>query len=121
MQSQQGSSGLVTPFLTTGSALKAYSANAVVPAWVDFIEATGGVGGIMLTLTPGAIPTGDPTNPRVLYQIYQAAKEDAAAGIITFVDPNGALFNGQSSYVLNNQYQWAIFQWNGVGWRVIGN
>src|SRR5579864_6811075 len=121
MQSQQSTSGLFTPYLTIGSALQPYTANAVVPGWVDFIKATGGAGGITLTLTPSSTPTGDPTNPRVLYQTYYAMKYDAAAGAITFIDPNSALFNGQPSWVLNNQYQWAIFIWDGVGWHVIGN
>jgi hypothetical protein len=121
MQSQQATSGLGTPYLTNGAALQRYSANAVVPGWVDWIKATGGAGGITLTLTPGSTPTGDPTNPRWLYETYFAMKDDVAAGAITFVDPNGALFNGQSSYVMNNQFQWAIFQWDGISWHVIGN
>jgi hypothetical protein len=121
MQSQQATSGLGTPFLTNGVALQRYSANAVVPAWVDWIKATGGAGGITLTLTPGATPTGDPTNPRWLYEVYYAMKDDAAAGIVSLIDPNGALFNGQPWYDLTNQYQWAIATWDGIGWHVIGN
>ena len=31
------------------------------------------------------------------------------------------LFNGQSSYDLVDQWQWAIFMWNGATWDCIGN
>jgi hypothetical protein len=121
MQSQVSTNATLTPLLQNGAALQRYTANAVVPISVDFVKATGGAGGITLTLTPAIYPTGNPTNPVFLYQTYYAMKDDVAAGVITFVDPNGAMFNGQSSYVLNNQYQWAIFVWDGIGWHVLGN
>jgi hypothetical protein len=121
MQSQQATSGLFTPFLENGAGILRVSASAVMLDSTDVIKATGGAGGITLTLTPAIDPTGDPTNPTYLYQVYYAKKDDAAAGAITFVDPNNALFNGQPSWQLTNQHQWAIFIWNGVGWDVMGN
>ena len=121
MQSQQSTSAFLSPVFKSGTAQQRYAANAVVPTSVDFIKGTGGAGGIVLTLTPAIYTTGDPTSPTYLYQTYWAMKDDVAAGTVTFVDPNGALFNGQASYVMNNQYQWAIFIWDGIGWHVIGN
>jgi hypothetical protein len=121
MQSQVSTNAALTPVFENGAARTAYSASAVVPASVDFIAATGGAGGITLTLTPVIYPTGSPGSPRMLLSVYYAIKSDAAAGVVIFIDPNGALFNGQSSYELTDQYQWAIFCWNGVGWDVLGN
>ena len=121
MQSQQAISAILTPTLESGAAILRVAANAIVGDTVDYIKATGGAGGIIITLTPGIDFTGDPTNPTVLYQVYYVRKDDAAAGAITIVDPNNALFNGQASWVLNNQYQWAICIWTGAGWDVIGN
>jgi len=121
MQSQTSTSALLSPVLKNGTALLRYAASAVVPTSVDWIKATGGAAGIVLTLTPAIFATGDPTSPTYLYQTYFATKDDAAAGLVSFVDPNGALFNGQPSWDLVNQYQWAIFVWDGIGWHVIGN
>jgi hypothetical protein len=105
----------------TGVSPKAFSATGVVLPSVDVIRATGGAGGITLTLSPAIYSTNSPQGPLFLCQVYYALKIDAGVGIITFVDPNGALFNGQSSYILINQWQWAIFMWNGTTWDVIGN
>lgn len=121
MQSQQSTSAFLSPVLKSGTALLRFVASAVVATSVDWIKATGGALGITLTLTPAIYATGDPTSPTYLYQTYYAMKDDAAAGIVSFVDPNGAVFNGQPSYDLVNQYQWAIFVWDGIGWHVIGN
>jgi hypothetical protein len=121
MQSQVSASAALSPVLENGAALTRYAANAVVPAAVDFIKATGGVAGIQLTLTSAIYQTGNPASPTLLYQTYYAMKDDAGVGAVSFVDPNGALFNGQSSYELTDQYQWAIMVWDGIGWHVLGN
>jgi len=121
MQSQVSTNAALTPVFENGAALTRYSASAVVPASVDFIKATGGAAGIALTLTPMIYPTGSPGSPTFLYSVYYAMKDDAAAGAVSFIDPNGAMFNGQSSYELTDQYQWAIFCWDGIGWHVLGN
>jgi len=109
--------------MKAGASPRAYSANAVVLPSVDFIKAIGGSGGITLTLTRGVYPTatGSPSFPTFLYQVYYARRDDAGAGAATFIDPNGALFNGQASWELTDQYEWAIFIWDGTGWNVIGN
>lgn len=121
MQSQQPCSGALSAALKNGAAILLVTANTTVRRVIDYIKATGGAGGITITLTPGIDASADPTNPIFLYQVYHARKDDAAAGAITFVDLNGALFNRQPSWVLNNQDQWAIFIWNGTGWDVFGN
>jgi hypothetical protein len=96
-----------------------FSANAVVPVGVDVIRGTGGAGGITLTLTPASyVVQASGAVTITVYQSYQAMKVDAGVGPVTFVDPNGALFNGQSSWDLVDQYQWATFAWNGTGWEV---
>jgi hypothetical protein len=121
MQSQQATNATVNQSLTSGAALKAYAANATVLPGIDLIKATGGAGGITLTLTAGITPTGNPAAPDFLYQVYYARRDDAGAGAVVFVDSKGALFNGQASWELLDQYQWAIFIWDGTGWNVIGN
>lgn len=104
----------------SGSVPTPYSASGVVPTTVDFIRATGGSGGITLTLTPSANVVTGPSGTYTVYQTYRAKKVDSAAGLITFIDPNGALFDGASSYVLSQQGQWADFIWNGTSWDVFG-
>ena len=104
-----------------GASPRAYNANAAVLPSVDFIKAAGGSGGITLMLTRGVYPTGSPASPTFLYQTYYARRDDAGAGAVVFVDSNGALFNGQASWELLDQYEWAIFIWDGTGWNVIGN
>ena len=110
---------------SAGSVPQAYSASGVVPTAVDYIRATGGSGGIILTLTGGVFLAQTPGGTVAVNQRYEAMKIDAAAGAVEFIDAGGALFNGQPSYTLNNQWQWAIFTWvvtGGVGsWDVIGN
>lgn len=120
MLSQPSTSAIVNAN-ETGSSPKAFSASAAVPASVDLIRATGGASGIILTLTQAIYPTNSPQGPLQLYQVFHAMKVDAGVGVVSFIDALGALFNGQSSYDLANQYQWAIFMWNGVSWDVMGN
>ena len=105
----------------TGSVPTPYNTNGVVPTSVDLIRATGGSGGIALALTPGTAVFTGPSGVFSIYQTYYAMKVDAGAGVITFTDLNGALLNGASSYVLENQWQWAIFCWNGTSWDAFGN
>jgi hypothetical protein len=120
MLSQPSTSAIVNAN-ETGSSPKAFNASAVVLPSVDLIRATGGAAGIVLTLTPAIYPTNSPQGPLQLYQVYHALKVDAGVGAVSFVDPNGATFNGQSSYELVDQYQWAIFMWTGTVWDVFGN
>jgi hypothetical protein len=106
---------------SAGSVPQAYSASGVVPTAVDYIRATGGSGGIALTLTEGIFLAQTPAGTVQVYQRYEAMKIDAGAGAVVFSDANGALFNGASTYTLSDQWQWAIFTWNGTSWDVIGN
>ncbi len=104
------------------STIQTYSVGSVVPASVDVIRAAGGAGGITLTLTPKTYVLQEPGGVTIaVYETFRDIKTDAAAGVVTFVDPNGALFNGDSSYDLVDQWQFAIFQWNGTGYDVFGN
>lgn len=120
MLSQPSTSALINSN-ETGVAPKAFNASGVVLPSVNMIRATGGSSGIVLTLTRAIYPTNSPQGPLMLYQVYYAMKVDAGVGIIQFIDASGALFNGQSSYDLVNQWQYAIFMWNGTTWDCIGN
>jgi len=107
--------------IPAGSVPTAYTANGTVSTSVDYIRATGGAGGIALTLTPSSLLVTGPTGSFTVYQVYFAKKIDSAAGAVTFTDLNGALFeSGEASYVLSQQGQWAIFLWNGTTWDVFG-
>jgi hypothetical protein len=99
----------------------AYTASGIVPTQVDYIRATGGANGIALQLTPGIFQAQGPNGTVGIYQTYFAMKVDAGAGVVTFSDVNGALINGGATYTLENQFQWAIFMWNGTSWDVFGN
>jgi hypothetical protein len=118
MLSQPSTSAIVNA-LETGVSPHAFSASEVVLPSVDLIRATGGTSGITLTLTPQIYPTNSPQGPLALYQVYHAIKIDAGVGAVTFVDPNGALLNGYAYWELIDQWQWAIFMWNGTSWDVI--
>jgi|GEM_PF-7131865 len=89
----------------------AYNANANVAATAEVLEGTGGSGGITLTLPSAAANTG---------KFFYAMKVDSGAGAVTLVDAAGALFNGDNSYVLENQWQAVKLQSNGTRWNVIG-
>lgn len=76
------------------------------------VEATGGVGGITLSTQSASVPTG---------QIYTIKKVDSGAGAVTISDLAGANFDGDSTYILADQWQYVTIQWNGSRWNVIGN
>jgi hypothetical protein len=109
----------------TGVAPTNFSASGVVLPSTDLIRATGGAGGIVLTLTRAVYPTNNPAGPTFLGQAYYAIRVDAGIevgnGLVQIVDPGGALFNGYPSWDLENRWQWAIFMWNGTTWDVIGD
>lgn len=108
-----------------GSVPQLYTASGIVPITVDFIRANGGSAGIALQLTEGVYVTQTPNGAISIYQRYEAIKIDAdvgsGGGAVVFSDPSGALFNGDPTYSFVNQWQWAIFIWNGTSWDVIGN
>lgn len=107
---------------SVGSVVTAYNANGTVPTSVDFIDAQGSSGGIALVLTPGQTLVKPPVGAGVIvYQRYEAVKNDAAAGAIVFTSLSGELINGVASYSLSNQWQWVVFIWNGTAWRAFGN
>jgi hypothetical protein len=120
MQSQPSTSALINAN-ETGMSPKVFSASGIVLPSIDFIRAIGGAGGIVLTLTPAVYPTGSPALPTMLYQVYHGIKTDSGVGVVSFIDPNGALFNGQSAYDLVDQWQWVMMAWNGVSWDCLGN
>jgi hypothetical protein len=120
MLSQPSTSALVNAN-ETGASPTNFSASGVVLPSTDLIRATGGASGIVLTLTRAIYPTNSPQGPLMLYQVYYAIKVDAGVGVVQLVDPSGALFNGQPSYDLVDQWQYAIVMWNGTTWDVIGN
>jgi hypothetical protein len=78
----------------------AYSASGTLPAppnLPDIVEATGGSGGITLTLPSAA------ANPGALVIVK---KVDSGAGAVTLQDAASANIDGQSTYVLANQFQY---------------
>jgi len=81
----------------------------------NLILATGGACGITLTLTPSYVEREDGAT---ITSVYAAMKVDQGAGVVVFVDPKGALFNGQASWRLAHQHEFAIFIWDGSGWHV---
>lgn len=94
-----------------GLASTAYSANANVPNTIEVIEGTGGAGGITLSL-PSAAANAN--------KVFYAKKVDSGAGAVTINDVAAALIDGDSSYVLLNQWQYVVLQSNGTRWNVIG-
>lgn len=93
----------------------AYSASGSLPAppnVPDVAEATGGSGGITLTLPSAA------ANPGALYRIK---KVDSGAGAITIQDAASATIDGAANYVLTNQYQYVWLYASAVTstWNVI--
>jgi len=125
MQSQV-STDAVDHSTHSGAAVQTLSASGAVPASIDFIKAVGGAAGIVLTLTGKVYPTGNPASPILVKTVFHAVRTDpgieAGNGVVLFVDSSGAAFNGNSAgYELVNEYQWAIFIWDGVGWTVMGN
>lgn len=104
----------------SGAVATPYSTSGTVPASVDYIRATGGSGGIALVLTPASQAFSGPSGTYTVGQVYSAKKIDSGAGAVTFTSLGGELFEGQASYVLTQQGQWAIFIWNGSGWDVFG-
>lgn len=112
----------IDPEDSVGMVPGAYNANAVVPPSVDYIRGTGGSGaGITLQLTAQSTTFTGPNGPFSIQQVYFAKKVDAGAGPVIITDSAGALFeDGSSSYQLNQQWQWAIFIWNGTAWEIFG-
>jgi len=103
-----------------------YAASGIVPPTVDYIRASGGAAGIQLQLTPATVNVNGASGQTQVNQAYFAKKVDAGAGAVSFVSLNGELIEGQASYELTQQGQWAIFIWNpGVNgqagfWEVFG-
>lgn len=78
----------------------------------DVVLATGGAGGITLTL---------PSPSTNANRSYCIKKVDSAAGIVT-INPNAAeTIDGQASYQLVNQYQYVELLSDGTNWQVIKN
>lgn len=89
---------------------RSVSANGNIAATDDVILATGGAGGITLTLPAPGTVTGQP---------FIIKKVDSAAGFIT-INPNGAeTIDGQTSWQLVNQYQAVELMSDGTNWQVM--
>lgn len=89
-----------------------YSANATVATTVKYGQATAGSGGITLTVQSASLTVG---------QKQRFMKMDSAAGSVTLTDSGSATFNGQSTWVLVDQWQWAEIVWDGTQYTVFGN
>lgn len=76
------------------------------------VEATGGAGGITLTLPAAASNTG---------RRFAIKKVDAAAGSVT-VDANGAeLIDADLTYVITDEDQYVVIVSNGTNWSIVAN
>jgi hypothetical protein len=91
---------------------RAVSASDDLDANDIVIAATGGAGGITLTLP--AVATSQ-------YKVYAVVKVDAGAGAVT-LDPAGAeQIRGTTTYALSAQYAAAIIWCDGTAWHVLAN
>jgi hypothetical protein len=86
---------------------------AAPPNTPDLVEATGGGGGITLTL-PSAV-----ANPGCVVRVK---KVDSGAGAITLQDAVSATIDGGATYTLTNQWQYVVLQASVASgnWNVIG-
>jgi hypothetical protein len=104
--------------------IQSFAASQAVPGAIEVIRAAGGASGITLTVTPPSYTVQEPSGITVaVYETFTAIRTDDGDGTnpVKFVDSTGALFNGDTSWNLINQNQWAIFCWTGTGWDVFGN
>ncbi len=75
------------------------------------VEATGGSGGITLTL---------PQASTAQYKTYQVVKVDAGAGAVTLDAYSSETINGATTYALASQWDKVSLYCNGTSWTVIG-
>ncbi len=94
------------PLTVSGSGTVAY--NAVI---FQTVEATGGVGGITLTLQGTSMAVG---------YCYTIKKVDSGVGAVTIIDSTSKLFDGDSSYILSDQWQFVTVQWTGSRFDIVG-
>lgn len=96
--------------LAVPSATASTTSNIAVTSGI--VEATGGVAGITLSTQSASLVSG---------QIVTVKKVDSGVGAVTLTDLAAANFDGDSSYVLSDQWQYVTVQWNGSRFNVIGN
>lgn len=104
-----------TAFVVTSNLLPAtaFSTTTNVPATTKHVSATGGAGGITLTLQSASMGSGWP--------VY-LKKVDSGVGVVTITDVSGgSVFEGYTALTLANQWQWAILIWTGTQYLVFGN
>ena len=97
-----------------------YTAGGLVPPTVDYIRADASGGPFQLALTEWSETFYGASGGFQIFAEYWAKKVDISANAISFVDPGGALLEGQPSYELSQPGQWAVFRWNGNSWDVFG-
>lgn len=90
--------------VSTGTALTSTS---------DYVRATGGSGGIALTLPAASARSGQP---------YTIKKIDSGAGAVTVTPAGADTIDGAANYILLVQWQYVALVSNGsTGWEVVGN
>jgi hypothetical protein len=86
--------------------------SAAIPIFPEaVIKATGGVGGITITLPNPSLCSG---------KVFTVKKVDAGVGVVTIV-PAVGLIDGAASYIRGSQYQYGRFLSDGTNYNVIGN
>jgi hypothetical protein len=92
--------------------IRSVSASGATTIADDVILATGGAGGIALSLPNPTTCSGQP----IVYK-----KVDSGAGFVTINPFASETIDGQSSYVLVNQYQYVEVMSDGTNWQLINN
>ena len=98
-----GTSGLQTISITGGINIQAGAG--------VLVKATGGAGGITLTL-----PTAVGLNNQACIK-----KVDSGVGAVTIATTGGQTIDGSSSYLLVNQWQYVTIQSDGANWLIVAN
>lgn len=85
------------------------SADATIVATDEYIEVTSGSPNLTLP---------DATNAAVTKRLYTFL--NAGSGVVTLSPVSAQTINGDTSYLLSNQWQFVRIYSNGTNWRVIG-
>lgn len=89
----------------------ALSANTSLTSAHDYVRATGGAGGIILTLPAASSSAG---------LTFKIKKIDSGVGAVTVAANSGDHIDGSVSYVLGQQYQFVEVSCDGAVWDVTG-
>lgn len=110
---QVATTAFVTAAIAAGLLVPtAFSATGNVSATVLYAQVTGSASLITLTVQSSSMVAG---------QKQRFMRMDTGVGVVSIVDVAGKTFNGQSSWQLNNQWQFADLIWDGTQFTVFAN